>query len=93
MSFLCTKCGACCRNIRGIKELESYDLGNGVCTHLDIQTNQCKIYANRPMICRVEAMYEKVFFRQYSKEEFYTLNIESCKILQEKENVDKVFRF
>lgn len=92
MDFPCTKCGACCKNIAGIKELESYDLGNGVCKHLDTQSNECKIYANRPMICRIETMYEKVYFRQYSKEEFYALNIEACKVLQEKEGVDKAFR-
>ncbi|WP_302475946.1 hypothetical protein [Helicobacter bilis] len=32
-------------------------------------------------------------FWQYSKEEFYALNIESYKILQEKEGVDKALRF
>lgn len=33
--FPCTSCGACCKNIAGIKELESYDLGNGVCRFLE----------------------------------------------------------
>ncbi len=91
--FPCTSCGACCKNIKGIKELESFDLGNGICKHLDMQSNTCKIYENRPEICRVSVMYEKMYFRQYSKEQFYALNIESCKILQEKEGVDKALRF
>ncbi len=38
-------------------------------------------------------MQKEVYFRQYSKEEFYALNIESYKILQEKEGVDKALRF
>lgn len=92
MRFPCTKCGACCKNISGIKELESYDLGNGICKYLDMQSNTCRIYGNRPDICSVEIMYEKMYFRHYSKAVFYALNIESCKILQEKESVDSELR-
>lgn len=92
MDFPCTKCGACCKNISGIKELESYDLGNGVCRHLG-ENNECRIYADRPAICRVNVMYERVYRQIYSKEKFYALNIESCKVLQEKEQVDVKFRF
>lgn len=93
MDFPCTKCGACCKNISDIKELESFDIGNGVCRHLDTQNNACKIYAVRPTICRINAMYEQEYRRLYSKEEFYALNIESCKILQEKEGVEQALRF
>lgn len=92
MDFPCTKCGACCKNIGGIKELQLYDLGNGVCKYLDMQSNECKIYATRPNICKVDVMYEKVYFLHYSKEEFHALNIESCKALQEKEGVDSELR-
>lgn len=91
--FPCTGCGACCKNISGIKELESFDLGNGICKYLDTQSNQCTIYDNRPDICRVEVMFEKVYFKHLDKETFYTLNIESCKILQDKENVEEKLRF
>ncbi|STQ86045.1 YkgJ family cysteine cluster protein [Helicobacter muridarum] len=93
MDFPCTKCGACCKNISGIKELESYNLGNGICKYLDMQNNLCKIYANRPIICRINAMYERDYKQLHSKEEFYALNIESCKALQEKEDIDKALRF
>ncbi len=35
VGFPCTSCGAYCKNIAGIKGLESFDLGNGVCRFLD----------------------------------------------------------
>ncbi|AQQ60520.1 flagellin N-methylase [Helicobacter bilis] len=89
--FPCTSCGACCKNIAGIKELESYDLGNGVCRFLD-SNNMCSIYDSRPSICRVDIMFEKVYFKHYSKEEFYRLNVEACKTLQEKESVKDELR-
>ncbi|ANV97456.1 flagellin N-methylase [Helicobacter enhydrae] len=92
-NFPCTSCGACCKNIAQIKELEAFDLGNGVCKHLDLASNLCRIYEKRPEICRIDRMYEKTYHRFYSKEAFYALNIKSCKILQEKEGVDMKFRF
>ncbi|CCF81870.1 hypothetical protein HBZS_123210 [Helicobacter bizzozeronii CCUG 35545] len=78
MGFPCTICGACCRSIKGVKELAPFDLGNGVCRHLDLQTQRCLIYENRPQICRVDTMYEKVFYKHYSLEEFYALNLKAC---------------
>ncbi|WP_104708369.1 YkgJ family cysteine cluster protein [Helicobacter ailurogastricus] len=92
MDFPCTICGACCRNISGVKELAPFDLGNGVCRHLDTATQKCLIYDNRPQICRVDKMYEKVFCQHYSLEEFYTLNLKACQKLQEKEGVDEALR-
>lgn len=82
--FPCTSCGECCRHITNIPTLEEFDKGNGICIYLDEQTNLCKIYETRPEICRIDLMYEKYFNKKYSKNEFYQLNIESCKKLQEK---------
>ncbi|OBV28588.1 zinc/iron-chelating domain-containing protein [Helicobacter sp. CLO-3] len=81
MGFPCSVCGICCKNIGGIKELEAFDLGNGVCKYLD-SANRCMIYSTRPDICNVKTMYEKLYHRHYSKEEFYALNLKSCEILQ-----------
>ncbi|WP_104629469.1 YkgJ family cysteine cluster protein [Helicobacter bizzozeronii] len=92
MGFPCTICGACCRNIKGVKELAHLDLGNGVCRHLDPQTQQCRIYDNRPQICRVDEMYEKVYYKHYSLEGFYALNLKACQMLQEKEGVEETLR-
>lgn len=81
--FPCTKCGVCCKNIAGIPELKDFDRGNGICQYLDTQSNQCRIYLTRPKICRIDAIYHQFFSKHYTKEEFYTLNLQACKILQE----------
>ena len=57
MNFPCSVCGACCRHISNIPELRSFDLGNGVCKELDPKSNKCKIYDNRPLVCRIDEMY------------------------------------
>ncbi len=84
--FPCSKCGICCKNIDKVPELKPYDLGNGTCKYLDLNTNLCTIYDTRPDICRVDKMYEIHFKNIYSKEEFYELNLKSCEYLQGKEN-------
>jgi Fe-S-cluster containining protein len=58
-SFPCTQCGICCRHIDRAPQLAAFDLGGGVCRHLDPKTNLCKIYESRPQICRVEEMFEE----------------------------------
>ena len=56
MSFLCSQCGACCRNVAHLDLPSDKD---GGCLNLDKETNKCSIYENRPDICRVDKMYEK----------------------------------
>lgn len=92
MSFPCTKCGLCCKNIAGIAELKDFDLGNGVCKYFDCQSNTCKIYATRPKICQIDSMYESHYAKSYSKEIFYSLNANVCNRLQEKCGISKDFR-
>lgn len=81
--FKCTKCGICCRNIDKIPELSGFHTGNGICVHLS-DNNLCNIYSNRPDICNVEKMYELKYKTLMSKEEYETLNMEGCRILQGK---------
>lgn len=82
MKFLCDKCGLCCRNIKGIGELKNFDRGDGVCKYLNEKTNLCEIYENRPLICRVDEMYEKYFYKFYDRETYYELNYKVCKKLK-----------
>ena len=56
--FDCKQCGACCK-IAGmiglIRDKEGNKVGqreDGACIHLD-ENNMCKIYEDRPDICRV----------------------------------------
>ncbi|SET84519.1 hypothetical protein SAMN04487771_105214 [[Clostridium] aminophilum] len=82
--FPCIKCGVCCKNINKIHELKDYDTGNGTCVHLT-EDNLCDIYAERPDLCNVEKMFEQ-FKDKMSKDEYYRLNVEMCKKLQEEYN-------
>lgn len=53
------------------------------CINLDKASNLCKIYDKRPDICRVDRMFEKVFYKFMSKEEYLNLNTLSCEKLKE----------
>jgi uncharacterized protein len=78
-NFPCTSCGLCCRHISGLKELQAFDRGDGVCQFL--KDNQCSIYETRPLICRIDEMYE-LDYKHLEKNEFYQLNIKACLHLQ-----------
>ena len=60
MNFLCSKCGACCRNA-GKMGGAKYGLPikkDGSCGHL--VDNECSIYDNLPIVCNVKKLGEKV---------------------------------
>ena len=78
--FECDMCGACCRNIKNIELFKELDRGDGICKYL--VGNVCSIYDDRPLYCRVDECYELFFSTQMSKEEFYNINYESCRILK-----------
>jgi Fe-S-cluster containining protein len=82
--FECDKCGQCCKNIGKREELKEYDRGDGICKYLDLDSNLCKIYENRPLVCRVDLMYENFYKEFYTKQEFYELNYKVCEYLKEK---------
>lgn len=82
-AFPCNSCGLCCKNIGHIEELKSFDNGDGTCMYLE--NNMCRIYATRPLICRIDEMYEQFFHEQLSKEEYYDINIKACQQLQREE--------
>jgi uncharacterized protein len=88
--FPCTNCGACCRSITNAEHLKDFDLGNGQCIYLE--DNQCSIYKNRPLLCRIDEAYEKVFYQWYSKEEYYQLNAMACNELQVKAGLPESYR-
>ena len=78
--FQCTKCGLCCRNLKNSDLYKDLDNGNGICIHLDTETNLCKIYNNRPEKCNIEQSY-KFFINIMTKDEYYQLNYNACKKL------------
>ena len=80
--FNCNGCGACCRSVGHLAPfLASVD---GVCVDLDTDTNRCKIYDDRPLICRVDDFYLEHLTSEMSMGEWYELNATACKELKEK---------
>jgi Fe-S-cluster containining protein len=89
MKFLCSQCGACCRNI---SKLGLPHNGDGVCSYLNRETNKCSIYETRPDICRVDKMFENYFKPKMSKKEFYKINTKACHTLIDKDGLDESFK-
>lgn len=73
----CNK-SVCCKSVGHIPELSST---NGVCDQLDTQTNRCKIYDSRPLICRVDDYWEANLQNIITKDEWYKANEDACKKL------------
>ena len=90
--FPCTACGLCCQNISGIEELKGYDIGNGVCRYFNSKEKKCTIYENRPEICSVDKMFEKLYYKEFTQKIFYQANAKVCNQLQEEYGLDKSYR-
>lgn len=80
--FKCDKCGNCCRNLKHSAIYSELDRGDGICKYL--VGNLCSIYETRPLLCRVDECYEKIFKGLMDKEEYYRLNYEACKYIKNK---------
>jgi Fe-S-cluster containining protein len=80
--FECDKCGLCCSYLGESTIYASLDRGDGVCKYLD--GNLCSIYENRPLLCRVDESYEKLFSNEMTRKEFYMLNYKGCLELKNK---------
>lgn len=78
--FQCDKCGMCCRNLDKNELYKELDRGDGVCRHLT--GNLCNIYEQRPLLCRVDESYKKLFRGRMSLEEYYELNYSACRVLK-----------
>ena len=74
--FYCDNCGACCRNIGQSETYEELDRGDGVCKFL--VGNSCSIYAERPVMCKVDAAFDLFFKDSYTQAQYYKDNHLSC---------------
>ena len=54
--------------------------------------NVCDIYESRPLLCRIDEAFEKIFSAYMTKEEYYISNAKACNILQEQKGIDKKYR-
>ena len=77
--FDCDKCGLCCRNLKKTFLSADLDRGDGVCKNFDEKNNLCKIYYSRPLICNVDAYYEKFLKNSMTREKFHEINYAVCK--------------
>ncbi|MRX73378.1 YkgJ family cysteine cluster protein [Bacillus lacus] len=87
--FPCTSCGACCSSIEGIAFLEKYNQ-NGSCNKL--KDNECTIYEERPLLCRIDEAYDQIFSAYMTRKDFYRQNAKACNELQEKLNISLEYR-
>ena len=80
--FKCSKCGECCKNLASSYIYKDLDRGDGVCKYLDGVL--CSIYDQRPLKCRIDECYTKIFYKFMSKAEYYNSNYASCNLLKHK---------
>jgi Fe-S-cluster containining protein len=78
----CDGCGKCCESIKSI--LPDFALKNGVCCHLDTETRKCRIYFERPLVCRVDEFYETNLKYSMGKDRYYAQQKIMCELAKEK---------
>lgn len=83
--FPCNGCGKCCRQVDKSTETAWLSRGDGVCRHFDETSRRCTIYAERPLVCRVEEYYVRHLSEQVSWENFVAINLQICASLPEPE--------
>ena len=79
--FPCTACGKCCRRVGESEQTAFLDRGDGICRHFDVLTHLCKIYENRPLVCRVEDYYKIHLRHMYEWDDFVKINLDLCEKL------------
>jgi len=87
MRYPCTSCGLCCQNVSDVSELQELSGEGGACIHLD-ERNECSIYDERPLLCRIDESYNAGLFPQFTLREFYEVNANACNKLQKNNNID-----
>lgn len=70
------------------EETRFLDRGDGTCRHYEAVSKGCRIYHQRPDICRVDLQYRLNYAHVYSWEEFVALNEAVCQQLLEQENAN-----
>ena len=80
--FKCDQCGKCCEKVHTSEVYKYLADETGKCKYL--KNNLCAIYEQRPLICRVDEMYETYYKELMTLEEFYVLNYKACDVLKSK---------
>jgi len=90
MKFLCSQCGACCRNA-GKMDGAKHGLPikeDGSCANLI--NNMCSIYDDRPDICRVDKLHNKSIFQ--TKKQYFKQVTKICHDLIDGEGLDAKYK-
>jgi uncharacterized protein len=78
-AFPCSGCGACCMDVRHIPELVQYaDPTTGRCSNLGPDDKTCMVYADRPLVCRVDDLGKLI---RLTPRSWRWLNRQSCMLL------------
>lgn len=85
--FKCSGCGACCMVAASVG---LPDRGDGACVYLT-EDNQCSIYEDRPLICRVDDLFEHID-HGLTREEWNESNTKSCHNLIDELGLDKKYK-
>lgn len=93
IKFLCSQCGACCKRVQFIPNFTEPLRDDGTCVHLRAD-NSCAIYAMRPLVCRVDKMYERrqKEFKKLSRKQYYILNSLLCNEFMSEDNISEQYR-
>ncbi len=98
MNFQCTQCSSCCRRVGdnllshqkngfpyGVKE------DGRTCEKLT-DDGKCSVYENRPEMCSVEKMYEKVHSKSgKTKKEVFLMEATICNSFIKEDGLDEKF--
>ncbi len=72
IDFKCEQCGACCKAV-GCKLLTD--------------DNKCPMYETRPDICNTSTMFDSIYSKSMSEQEYLTLSKQCCEQLRQKVEV------
>lgn len=65
-----------------LRSMNNLHDGDGICRYL--LGNECSVYNERPLICRIDESYEVFFKDEMSYEDYLQLTYECCEILKGK---------
>lgn len=84
VEFPCEGCGLCCKNLpKDIEPFKSMHTGDGICSNLNQETNRCKIYMKRPLVCNIEAGWIEIFSKNMTWDEWVAKNKRGCAYLRD----------
>ena len=76
--FPCNGCGKCCRLVDRSSETAWLDRGDGTCRNFDEDARSCRIFEQRPLVCRVQDYYTAHLAERITWDEFVKANLDIC---------------